>query len=192
VNLFRCRRSSGQWIFISVECVCAGAHTAVSEQKVLYDSDPKSSQRTQTFTGVEPLTTRTTPARQYTATSVAELLRELHKKRRPGEIEVVLVKLTYNSRQDDHLFRIHTVRTNRAEINKRGRSQFDPFHCQVPRGCKILTVWMTGKLKGSSFSPRPEQHVRGPWDTKHTDAKFPRSTFPFLKLHIIRHDEVGK
>jgi hypothetical protein len=51
---------------------------------------------------------------------------------------------------------------------------------------------MASKTKMISLLPCPEHHIRGPRDTHSSDANPGGSLFPFLKLDIIRHNNMGK
>ena len=51
---------------------------------------------------------------------------------------------------------------------------------------------MTSKTKMISLLPCPEHHIRGPRETHSSDANPGGSPFPFLKLDIIRHNNMGK
>jgi hypothetical protein len=43
-----------------------------------------------------------------------------------------------------------------------------------------------------SLLSRLEHHIRGSRDTHRSDTKIARNSFPFLKLHIIRHHQMRK
>ncbi len=53
----------------------------------------------------------------------------------------------------------------------------------------IALVWSE---KSDSLLPGPEHHIRIPGKTHHREEKVAWSPFPFLKLEIIRSDDMGQ